>query len=1150
MAKSTSEVNFRELNTLVSSIGVLPLLPQTYNRTTNRIDGAFFLEESIRFFNYGAAPGGSGVLGEAFVQKRFPRITDASFKNTLTDFCRRYTEVIYDHIANIHGYINGKTISEFTVEWAKSSRWVQAAAKDDPLKAVFTPHALFGNLQGPAINNVVQLHRLILGYGQSVSTMNDLHRGVNAVVKKLTSEQESLIYSDPWNALTSSEWIGNAHSVAFDTATDHKFLESFDTGSGVGLTEKIYATIILCISTASFNSSTLVFSTPDTKMGQYMRITYESRLLEQELRKELDKLRGKFGKEKLKVSLFETWLDGIRQIEYWLYNVFTQANLIPMAVGTNGVSGIVRSDLTWGILLCSYLRLFLLRTISLAVTASIPFRQIYEGGRLGAFDFGREVPGVVGLLSISLWEYMTGSRTDHPFSRGARTYTPAISGWDKEGWVDPSPDKSITAPKEFRNMPNPLSDKNSERVDPFGINYNVATESNYVGDDVRKIYSMTQLPLTPLSKHEPSPLQIYAGLNFRRPLIKEKNETKAQLRTRTMSALTLFNEFPPRGPFGGSVSNQSEGLPPILIELNPPVLDSFFVLGDKKNWIFNKWGEGSDSCFSYANKLTCQLQMYVAGWLCTKFLEEGQQQSPEFSDVLRQIKFTQGSLPFGGKFPPHASHRDGYGVDCSLYGSRLDYWYHSTFWPRDDKQIKRKTETGGTEKVFLSEVLMNEREPFRRKCQKVQQVFAKLLNQPNLTKEQRMQIRKRIHDELVSFIPKEYLDKYVDKEGYHTLGALPFDVLIARYRDNQNKRRQGPGGPTYVFREHLKKHVYNDQKTLENLFRRRIIEFNEDSINSEFNKPISDYMDWPIFPDRTSHWAHHVGHMAVLLSMPLEVCWGAPLYHFRALRAICIGFLEAPEHPFILLTESSPKGPNRFPWPLPIPRLQFMPHDHHHHWHLNYWRTDNAPLPLEYQSRLNGRIENHFDFVAACLPMWIMLGVDFKPFEQYLIEFQKSITGLASSSVSNEVIALQILLHEDQRRITGEFPKEFLQTRDQFRKRLVTLALEMFEDPGNLITQWPVAKSRLAGELKNASMIKQGVDRIVASITKDMLPDEILETLERKSDDQDFQYEKSSVNTRNEFVDDSEKSEIHQGESEGRADSLDERLKVPNVDAR
>ena len=40
-----------------------------------------------------------------------------------------------------------------------------------------------------------------------------------------------------------------------------------------------------------------------------------------------------------------------------------------------------------------------------------------------------------------------------------------------------------------------------------------------------------------------------------------------------------------------------------------------------------------------------------------------------------------------------------------------------------------------------------------------------------------------------------------------------------------------------------------------------------------------------------------LAHLAVVLCMPLEMCWGAPIYHFRALRAACLAFLEAPAHP-------------------------------------------------------------------------------------------------------------------------------------------------------------------------------------------------------------------------------------------------------------
>lgn len=118
-----TKITFKALSDLIPAVNVVPLTSSSYKRTTTRADGAFLLEESLRFFNFGTGPKEPSKPGEAFVQKSFQRITPARFEEALNEFCHDHTEFIYEHITKVYGQLSPKTLPEFSAKWGRT-RWM------------------------------------------------------------------------------------------------------------------------------------------------------------------------------------------------------------------------------------------------------------------------------------------------------------------------------------------------------------------------------------------------------------------------------------------------------------------------------------------------------------------------------------------------------------------------------------------------------------------------------------------------------------------------------------------------------------------------------------------------------------------------------------------------------------------------------------------------------------------------------------------------------------------------------------------------------------------------------------------------------------------------------------------------------------------
>lgn len=1126
-AKMKQHALISEPERAVGPLAITPVDPLFYLRGARArdIDAEFLLEESLRFLNFGANPQTSLSL-EAMVHKKAPRLTPESFETALHEFCETQTHAIYRHVEQVYMRLGPKSKDGngqgeyFGIPL--NEPYIKAAVADKRLKAILVPHLLMGHLATDQ-SSILLFNKLGTAFRFVHRMLQDFHSGFNGFAKYLDREVSRNMVVDAPSRLTTTAWVGGSHTLTAPWHPNHEV---------VGLSEKIYSTLVLV--TASGVVDDYHLTSADQR--SLFSATEETLLLEAIVAKELEKLivrrKGSKPAGPAPQHALQQWLDQIREIERYLIALEPSITRVPI-VNPNIGHGAILSDVVWGFILCAYARLFLLHSILLGTVASIPFRQIYEGGASGVkrrvrkgtgksddgqrdpqYEFGLSVKGVVGIIGVSLWEYFTGSKTSHPFCESARRCAPSKSGWNaKDKWV--GPDRLLTAPTSLLNLSNPLAD-NPQKGGPvhtFDQAFKVTFKTGFASEKTRRIVGLLTTPVEKSASLRPTPFQIHAAANYRRLPPKKTKETNAKWSERFTSDASNFADFPPHEEFQ------------IPIEYNPPILDSFFTMGRPPLWVFNKWGLPADSALSFGSKLSCQLQFYVAAWLYRNFMLQANQPK-DLKGITSEIKFTAGNIQYGGTFPPHKTHRDGYGVDWSLLGSPGQMWHTAIHWPRDCSTYEVK---GLKRSLSFSERFFPQEKMLSESAQILKQSWVRSLERQSVPLEKRAAETARIEAQRERI--RAWVEMAVPK-GRHTPGrliqALPTDVLIAQLRDTHNDR-----GDTHtprarrVFREYLKSHVHNVQSRLQRNLHADDTFTDPDQVEARLDVLAAQFDDWPTFPAQSAHAAHHVGHLAVLLSMPIEIIWGAPIYHFRVLRAVLAQFCRYPKHPFVSdvpkkeENESeednegeearqpsqtfAKRGELGFGWPLPLPRLQFLPHDHHHHWHVNYWRTSRTAIPKYMKRHIHQQIETHRDFVDACFPLWVMLGVDFRPFEKYLEEYQLQLSnkqlsskgklGIASQKVAAQIPSLLDLLQSGHRAIEAQLPAEFLGRRKEFREDLVRAVTDQIDkiDSAHYMGSWPRPGSVLDDAIRDTEKIAIAIQQASRQIKSNELPPEILE---------------------------------------------------------
>ena len=115
------------------------------------------------------------------------------------------------------------------------------------------------------------------------------------------------------------------------------------------------------------------------------------------------------------------------------------------------------------------------------------------------------------------------------------------------------------------------------------------------------------------------------------------------------------------------------------------------------------------------------------------------------------------------------------------------------------------------------------------------------------------------------------------------------------------------------------------------------------------------------------------GHLAILLSAPRAIVWGAPIFHFRAIQSIRTAFGGCGTN-FDLVSEI-----------INSTHFAFLPQDHLNHWHVDYLKTIIFQNPPNQNKKLSpGWFMTPVERFAYFSPVWLALGIDMEPFLYYL----------------------------------------------------------------------------------------------------------------------------------------------------------------------
>jgi len=117
----------------------------------------------------------------------------------------------------------------------------------------------------------------------------------------------------------------------------------------------------------------------------------------------------------------------------------------------------------------------------------------------------------------------------------------------------------------------------------------------------------------------------------------------------------------------------------------------------------------------------------------------------------------------------------------------------------------------------------------------------------------------------------------------------------------------------------------------------------------------------------------YLAYLAIFLTAPYQIAFASPIMHLRMMHTICQAFQDK--------TNASQVAANVVKHTL----FAFLPHNHHDHWHVDF-----VDIPLENKKRsldndvfakVSGSALEKF---KTYFPLWMDLGVDFRPFLKHL----------------------------------------------------------------------------------------------------------------------------------------------------------------------
>lgn len=1061
----------------------------------------FMLAEAIRFFNFGAVR--TKTVGspapkpfKPSVDKNVTPIDGDSIEEAVLLSGQAYSSLIYSHVEWIYKALLRSEVPSSTT--TKSPATPAATTARDLLNPVLLENDYIKLLlrdKSAAAHLVVRLlcdspageipasgrRSMTMGKKKKPSggapveynknresvlqfpTLREIHQqcdallqtfhqpsGVASLASKLDLDNRNIPGSELW-----SIWVGSTYTLSYGGETDARVLQRFVpylTAQEIGLTEKIYATLSLLANSIGLPEKDLrarfhIYNREnDFGIWEGDSVWLETRALEDAYFREVEKLYRADASQERKALPIDGWLECLRRLED---EVLFCLMHYPEAGLPAGSYGPVRSDLIWGVLLTSYLRLFLLRACLLIQLASIPFRLIFQGGSSnpfgGASAENRE--GIVGLIAVSLWEQLSGHLHPAVFAESAGNALPWFT--QAEGAVFPT----VQPNRRFEFKFTPKRSISDRYMVEFGADDSLRTAKQVYaslelpsgtlasGEELsalRTVIANNYLDLTP--EYEPDDPSIAAAeiseLEKAGAPVPDTHgllgrEPKPKARERSRASMSML--FPPRGPF------------PLPLEQNPAFLDGFFaqqgIPTEPGPSIFRKAVLICAPSLTSGCKLGAQVQHYVASWLYWKLMKESdvvsgvQKASCGSYSFDSRIGFNDGNIQYGGRHPRHHSHRDGYCADWSLVGNANEMpWHWTLHWPEYDGAppvANATTQAKLPRRKSYAELLLKEVKPYPEWIKGNRGELAKSLQEARVClrkarelqrakpSDENVEAAKRETDsarakerevlqkvaELV-VVKKSYLDRVAadvkDSEPIdaRVLNILPRRLLIAQEFDAYNRRETDPSRRRrLVFLEYLTAEVRAVWDGIQEKLQQKIAKDKQDEqpawldvercerVFEELEKKLAGL---PVVPDRGAHIAHHVAQLAVTLSLPKEMLLGAPIYHLRAISAIAATLAEAG-----LPSPFSPHPDNSFltgteGWPLKLPILHCYPHDHHHHWHMQFWRSHSS--------------EPHGKHIVRCIPFWLMLGIDFAPLIAYLKRYSQALSNKKPNSAEQAFI--------------------------------------------------------------------------------------------------------------------------------------------------
>lgn len=322
---------------------------------------------------------------------------------------------------------------------------------------------------------------------------------------------------------------------------------------------------------------------------------------------------------------------------------------------------------------------------------------------------------------------------------------------------------------------------------------------------------------------------------------------------------------------------------------------------------------------------------------------------------LKNFNITAGSYLWGGKKPPHQTHRDGGCVDLA-FGPVLVPWprlkeaedWLTWFYLQDEL-----TEFWGKQS----------HKGYGKKYKDLYPLFVQPLVVCSLSKD--VSKAKQYDPKRTIFRPLVRGDIYGQLKNEiwgFCKSTLTKELLEVKKDEEQaydTAEKALAGSPHFI-----------DPKT-SGVADRLPMEDKTESLPDEAESMPGEETAEPL-PLQEDWQRTHIAHVAVLLSAPRHIVFASPIVHLRAMLAIRRGFEDNPK--LFKLASEIVLGPY----------FSFLPYNHHNHWHVDYFlpywaktheecEGDKKPDPVE-------RFEYFF-------PLWCALGIDLSPFLDYLKTF-------------------------------------------------------------------------------------------------------------------------------------------------------------------